>query len=392
MQIRFINQISQINDKQWQQLDNASSNPFISKHFLQALEVSGAASQQGGWQPHHLIIESNQQLIAFMPLYLKTHSYGEYVFDWSWADAYQRYGLAYYPKLVSAIPYTPSQGERLLVHPNYQKADLVPLLVEAIKTEAKRLEASSWHLLFTQEDEQQLFANQQLHTRLGCQFHWFNTENWQTFDAFLSSFSAKKRKNVKQERRKVRDQGLLVERVEGKAITLDLLEHFYHCYQITYLRRGRQAYLSQSFFEQLLLLMPEQMLLVVAKEEATQQPLAAALFFYDKTSLYGRYWGSKVDADSLHFEACYYQGIEYCLEKGLTHFDPGTQGEHKISRGFQPLITQSYHWLAEATFNKAIQQFVQEEALGVQHYAEQACQQLPFKAEHSCVTSKRVIT
>ncbi len=379
MKIRFIDNISHIDDANWQQLNNADNNPFIGKAFLQALETSGAASEKGGWKPHHLIVESDDGLIAFMPLYLKTHSYGEYVFDWSWADAYQRYGLAYYPKLVTAVPYTPSQGERLLVANDVQKSDLIPLIVDAVKAEAMRLGASGWHLLFPQEDEHQLLANQQLHTRLTCQFHWFNTDNWQNFDQFLASFSSKKRKNVKQERRKVAEQGFRLARVEGTEITPEQLEHFYHCYHITYLQRGRQGYLNRAFFQLLVETMPEQMMLVIAYD-VTDAPVAAALFFHDNASLYGRYWGSKVDADSLHFEACYYQGIEYCLERGLSHFDPGTQGEHKISRGFHPILTWSNHWLAEPGFDDAIQDFVEEEAKHVQQYAEHACGMLPFKA------------
>ena len=380
MEIKFIDQINQITDQQWQQLDKGNNNPFTNKAFLQALEDSGAASKQGGWQPHHLIIKDKNQLVAFMPLYLKTHSYGEYVFDWSWAEAYQRYGLAYYPKLVSAIPYTPSQGQRLLIKNGYQKADLFALILPAIKKEASALGASSWHLLFPQQEEQALLAEQNLHTRLSCQFHWLNTQNWQSFDDFLSSFSSKKRKNVRQERRKVAEQGFSLERIEGSEITPEQLEHFYQCYQITYLRRGRQAYLSQAFFQQLLEQMPEQIMLVIAKDDASQALVAAALFFHDSNSLYGRYWGSKVEADSLHFEACYYQGIEYCLEKDLKHFDPGTQGEHKISRGFQPKPTFSMHWLAEAGFDNAIKNFVEEEAKQVKQYAEQASKQLPFKS------------
>lgn len=380
MEIKFIDQINQITDQQWQQLDKGNNNPFTNKAFLQALEDSGAASKQGGWQPHHLIIKDKNQLVAFMPLYLKTHSYGEYVFDWSWAEAYQRYGLAYYPKLVSAIPYTPSQGQRLLIKNGYQKADLFALILPTIKKEASALGASSWHLLFPQQEEQALLAEQNLHTRLSCQFHWLNTQNWQSFDDFLSSFSSKKRKNVRQERRKVAEQGFSLERIEGSEITPEQLEHFYQCYQITYLRRGRQAYLSQAFFQQLLEQMPEQIMLVIAKDDASQALVAAALFFHDSNSLYGRYWGSKVEADSLHFEACYYQGIEYCLEKDLKHFDPGTQGEHKISRGFQPKPTFSMHWLAEAGFDNAIKNFVEEEAKQVKQYAEQASKQLPFKS------------
>ena len=378
MKIRFIEHIAQIDDADWQQLHNADNNPFIGKAFLQALESSGAASEKGGWKPHHLIVESDDGLIAFMPLYLKTHSYGEYVFDWSWADAYKRYGLAYYPKLVTAIPYTPSQGERLLVKASIKKSDLVPIIVEAIKAEAMRLGASGWHLLFPQEDEHQLLADQNIHTRLTCQFHWFNTDNWRDFDQFLGSFSSKKRKNVRQERRKVAEQGFRLARVEGTEITPEQLEHFYHCYHITYLQRGRQGYLNRTFFQLLVKTMPEKMMLVIAYD-AADAPVAAALFFHDNASLYGRYWGSKVEADSLHFEACYYQGIEYCLERGLSHFDPGTQGEHKISRGFHPILTRSNHWLAEPGFDDAIKDFVEEEAEHVQQYAEHVCGMLPFK-------------
>ena len=378
MKIRFIEHIAQIDDADWEQLHNADNNPFIGKAFLQALESSGAASEKGGWKPHHLIVESDDGLIAFMPLYLKTHSYGEYVFDWSWADAYKRYGLAYYPKLVTAIPYTPSQGERLLVKASIQKSDLVPIIVEAIKAEAMRLGASGWHLLFPQEDEHQLLADQNIHTRLTCQFHWFNTDNWRDFDQFLGSFSSKKRKNVRQERRKVAEQGFRLARVEGTEITPEQLEHFYHCYHITYLQRGRQGYLNRTFFQLLVKTMPEKMMLVIAYD-AADAPVAVALFFHDNASLYGRYWGSKVEADSLHFEACYYQGIEYCLERGLSHFDPGTQGEHKISRGFHPILTRSNHWLAEPGFDDAIKDFVEEEAEHVQQYAEHACGMLPFK-------------
>jgi len=378
MKIRFIEHIAQIDDADWEQLHNADNNPFIGKAFLQALESSGAASEKGGWKPHHLIVESDDCLIAFMPLYLKTHSYGEYVFDWSWADAYKRYGLAYYPKLVTAIPYTPSQGERLLVKASIHKSDLVPIIVEAIKAEAMRLGASGWHLLFPQEDEHQLLADQNLHTRFTCQFHWFNTDNWRDFDQFLGSFSSKKRKNVRQERRKVAEQGFRLARVEGTEITPEQLEHFYHCYHITYLQRGRQGYLNRTFFQLLVKTMPEKMMLVIAYD-AADAPVAAALFFHDNANLYGRYWGSKVEADSLHFEACYYQGIEYCLERGLSHFDPGTQGEHKISRGFHPILTRSNHWLAEPGFDDAIKDFVEEEAEHVQQYAEHVCGMLPFK-------------
>ncbi|MAC45789.1 MAG: GNAT family N-acetyltransferase [Oceanospirillum sp.] len=426
MKIRFINQLQDLSIEQWQQLQH-DGNPFMRREFLLALELSGAASEKSGWQPMHLVLEDDQGLAGFMPLYLKNHSYGEYVFDWAWADAYERYGLAYYPKLVSAVPYTPSQGQRILLRKGIQPNDCIPLILKEIKKQANQLGASSWHLLFPSEDENQSLENTGTLTRLNCQFHWFNRDNWQDFEQFLGSFSSRKRKNVRQERRKIEQQSLTLQRIPGTEITQVQLDHFYRCYHITYLQRGRRGYLNKAFFQHLLDTMPEQMMLVIAEHhfhannqhssmshnrshteansnqhnpgdnqadsEAIQdthdepsesndmvtRPVAAALFFHDAESLYGRYWGSVVDADCLHFEACYYQGIEFCLEKGLKHFDPGTQGEHKISRGFKPIITCSNHWVAEEGFQDALKQFVLEEAEHTFRYAQEAENLLPFK-------------
>lgn len=382
MRIRFIDQLQDLPLEQWQQLQH-DGNPFMRREFLLALEQSGAASSKSGWQPMHLVLEDDQGLAGFMPLYLKNHSYGEYVFDWSWADAYERYGLAYYPKLVSAVPYTPSQGQRILLREDIQLNDCIPLILQEIKLLADKLEASSWHLLFPSEDENQNLEHAGTLTRLSCQFHWFNHDNWQDFEQFLGSFSSRKRKSVRQERRKIEQQNLTLQRIPGTEITQEQLDHFYRCYHITYLQRGRRGYLNKAFFQHLLENMPEQIMLVIAEQRAETNTetrlVAAALFFHDTKSLYGRYWGSVVDTDCLHFEACYYQGIEFCLENGLTHFDPGTQGEHKISRGFKPIIASSNHWVAEEGFQDALKQFVQEETEHTFRYAQEAEILLPFK-------------
>lgn len=392
LSIEFLDSMEQLSVTEWQQL-NHFDNPFMRREFLLALEQSGAASARGGWQPLHMVVRDKLGLAAFMPLYLKNHSYGEYVFDWSWADAYDRYGLDYYPKLVSAVPYTPSQSSRILLRKSIQLADLSQAIFNAIKQKAEQLGASSWHLLFPTEEENQLFETAGTITRLNCQFHWFNTDGWQDFDQFLGSFSARKRKSVRKERQKIGQQSLSLTRILGEDITQEQLNHFYHCYHITYMQRGRKGYLNKDFFQRLIKTMPEQIMLVMADYQPTidsetqsidlpeKQAVAAALFFYDQTSLYGRYWGSRVEADCLHFEACYYQGLEFCFEKGLEHFDPGTQGEHKISRGFRPIITSSNHWLAETEFQQAVEQFALEEAEHTYSYAEQAEALLPFKQE-----------
>jgi len=384
MQASFISSLNDITESQWMQLTH-NGNPFMRRDFLLAMEVSDVTCQKSGWQPMHLILTDHQGLVAFMSVYLKNHSYGEYVFDWSWADAWERYGLAYYPKLVSAVPYTPSQSQRILLRAGIQLADVAHLIFDTIRQQALRLGASSWHLLFPDDDENKQLEQAGSMTRLNCQFHWFNTGQWQDFEQFLGSFSSRKRKNVRQERKKVAKQNLSLRRVMGQEITEQELEHFYHCYHLTYMRRGRQGYLNKAFFEHIVRSMPEQIMLVIAdyqpNDTTKPESVAAALFFYDEHSLYGRYWGSKVDADCLHFEACYYQGIEFCLEQGLQHFDPGTQGEHKISRGFHPVITTSNHWIAEEGFIPAIEQFIQDEAEHTMQYAEQACELLPYKEQ-----------
>lgn len=382
MQLKVLQRISELTPHQWEQLQ-LEGNPFLSPEFLNALEDTGVIGGKTGWHPCHLLLEDEQGVAALMPTYFKHHSYGEYVFDWSWADAYERHGLAYYPKLVSAIPYTPSEGPRILLRHNCSVEQVMPLFLSGVQQLAQQYQLSSWHLLFPNAHSYQTGLEQGLFGRISCQYHWQNHDGWQNFEQFLSCFSAKKRKNVRQERRKVTDQGICLQRILGADITPDQLNHFYQCYQMTYQQRGRQGYLNKAFFQRLLAQMPEKILLVQASTTAQSQniPIAAALFFYDQHRLYGRYWGSRVDVDCLHFEVCYYQGIEFCLEQGLTHFDPGTQGEHKIARGFSPYITYSNHWIANPAFAQAIEQFLAEEQSQVQSYAEAISLTTPFRKQ-----------
>ena len=352
--------------------------PFLRYEFLHALEASGSVSARTGWQPVHVeLLDEYDSPLLLMPLYLKSHSWGEYVFDWAWADAYERNGLAYYPKLVNAIPFTPATGPRFgSTLPMQDALALLPQLLQQVMQEVK---ASSWHCLFPPE-EQVKQSRPPVLQRLGCQYHWFNRD-YQHYDDFLNRFNARKRKAVKRERRKIKEQGLVLKRLSGAQITADHLDCFYGFYQSTYLKRGRSGYLTADFFHRLHQSMPKQLLLVLAEHES--QPVAAALYFIGADTLYGRYWGCDADFDSLHFEACYYQGIEFCIEQGLHRFDPGAQGEHKIQRGFEPIKTWSLHRIADPRFEQAITRFLQEESELMEQQIAELTTWLPFRQPDS---------
>lgn len=377
MQISFIDSIDEIDGTQWNSISGIDY-PFTRHEFLQAMEHSGATTSRSGWQPHHLLVHRHGALVAHLPLYLKSHSYGEYVFDWSWADAYRQHGLAYYPKLLAAIPYTPATGPRLCIKKGEDIASVTADVVKALYSEAERTKASSIHILFPELASKDRFAQQGLKPRLGVQFHWFN-QAYQTFDDFLGTFSSRKRKNLRKERQRVTEQGLELEVLEGSQISSELWRTFYNFYQLTYAKRsGHGGYLELPFFQQVAASMPENLVLVMAKYE--QRYVAGALNFRDSKTLYGRYWGCTQEFDHLHFETCYYQGIEYCIANGLERFDPGAQGEHKIQRGFKPVRTWSNHWLADAQFRRAVDDFIQRETPGMERYLADASELLPFKA------------
>ena len=367
--------ISHIDKDEWNMLSGIS-NPFLRYEFLEALESSGAVSANTGWQPLHLRLFEDNDCIAILPLYLKSHSYGEYVFDWAWADAYERHGLDYYPKLLTAIPFSPTTGPRIATHKDL--SDIIPVLAQIIKQLCEEKETSSWHGLFLEENQHHLLEKQGFQSRLGSQYHWFN-KNYSSFEHFLESFSSRKRKNVKRERRKIIDQQVTIRCFEGKEITETLLRTFYRCYHLTYLKRGRQGYLNQDFFMRLIQTMPEQLVMFAAEYQS--EYVATALCLKDEETLYGRYWGCLEEFDSLHFETCFYTGIEYCIKHSLKRFDPGAQGEHKISRGFEPIQTWSSHYIVEPSFNNAIAQFLHEETTLMETHIIELAKGLPFKQE-----------
>ena len=383
MRVSFIDSINAIACDQWNSVAG-TDYPFTRHEFLHALETSNATRQKSGWQPQHIVVyddDNDTAPVAVMPLYVKYHSYGEYVFDWSWADAYHRHGLDYYPKLVAAIPFTPATGPRLCVKAGCNSADITGAVVEAMRQRAQQLNASSIHILFPDNRACEQFQQQGLQRRRGAQYHWFN-EGFNSFDDFMASFSSRKRKNLKKERLRITQQNLRLDIIEGEAISPDIWRQFYYFYQLTYAKRsGHGGYLNQQFFELIAASMAKHLVLVLAY--AGDRAIAGALNFRDSDTLYGRYWGCTQEFDCLHFEACYYQGIEYCIANNLRRFDPGAQGEHKIQRGFTPVETCSNHWIAHPGFSAAIGEFLQRDNEAIQRYIQQARQLLPFKKGQS---------
>jgi hypothetical protein len=313
-----------------------------------------------------------------MPLYAKTNSMGEYVFDWSWADAYQRHGLSYYPKLVSAVPFTPCAGPRICVAASANAEQIHTVLLAAVKKLAGRMQASSWHILFPDVELKQNLATLGLLQRTGCQYQWFN-EGYKNFEQFLATFSSRKRKNLRKERTRVNDQGIEFMVLEGAEITDEHWQDFYRFYQSTYLVRGRTPYLNKKFFTELGRTMPQYLMLVMAHKEGRN--IAGALFFKGTDTLYGRYWGCTEEYQFLHFETCYYQGIDYCIRHNISRIDSGAQGEHKIQRGFKPVHTWSSHWIQHSGFADAIEHFLQDEQQHIDAYVMRASDYLPFRKD-----------
>ncbi|MEO0443720.1 MAG: GNAT family N-acetyltransferase [Pseudomonadota bacterium] len=376
MHIRFLRSINDIDSALWNGLCQ-TNYPFIRHEFFYALEHSNSTTRSTGWQPYHAVVEQQDKVLAIMPLFLKEHSYGEYVFDWAWADAYHRYGRDYYPKFLNAVPFTPAQGPRWLIDETVDEAACLSFLIKAIEQEAIRIEASSFHCLFPNHHQANLLNNSPYLKRIGCQYHWLN-QGYKDFDDFLSHFSSRKRKNVKKERQKVVEQEIALVTKRGHEISQQEWQDFYVFYHLTYFKRsGREGYLTDAFFPLIARLMSESIMMVQARKRG--ELVAAALYFEDATTLYGRYWGCKEEYDQLHFEACYYQGIDYAIAGQLERFDPGAQGEHKIQRGFTPVFTCSYHWLASQEFQQAIAQFLHRETQQIQLYQHAACERLPFK-------------
>ncbi|MDE2196757.1 MAG: N-acetyltransferase [Gammaproteobacteria bacterium] len=377
MQISVHDSMDSIAAGHWNRL--AGGNPFLQHQFLAALEHNGCAGTSSGWRPQHLTCaDAAGKLIGALPLYLKSHSYGEYVFDWAWAGVYQRAGLAYYPKLVCAAPFSPVTGPRLLVDAQASREAVSQALIRAALSLAEEHAASSIHCLFPAEREAREWTAHGFMLRKDCQFHWHN-HAYQRFEDFLAALSAEKRKKIKRERRRVAEAGVHHLTLSGHDLddaALDTLQRFYAS---TYGKRGRPAYLNRAFFAEISRTLADALVVIFAFKGA--QPLAAAVCFRDADTLYGRHWGCEQEFHSLHFETCYYQGIEYCLRQGLKHFNPGTQGEHKLARGFEPTATWSAHWIAEPAFRSAIGDYLRREIAAVDAYMADAGSHLPFRAD-----------
>lgn len=374
--IRIHGAASEIEAAAWDGLlaAQAAPSPFMRHAYLDALDQSGSASPRSGWTPRFVTLWRGRQLAAACPLYVKAHSYGEYVFDWAWANAYEQHGLAYYPKAVVAVPFTPVPGTRLLA----RDADSRALLVHGLVAWCKEEELSSLHLLFAADEDIAACAEAGLMLRHTVQFHWKNSQ-WKNFDAFLASLSHDKRKKVRQERRKVNDAGVSFRWSRGADIGDADWDFFYRCYARTYREHGNPPYLSRDFFHRMAAKLPEAWLLFVAERKG--QPIASSLIALsdDASVAYGRYWGALERVDCLHFEACYYQPLAWCIEHGVQRFEGGAQGEHKMARALMPVKTTSAHWLAHPAFADAVERFLEREGEGIENYIDHLGERSPFR-------------
>ena len=354
----------------------AGDNPFLRHEFLSALHDTGCACSASGWTPIYLTLGENAALTGAMPLYAKTHSYGEYVFDWAWAEAYQRHGLDYYPKLLCAIPFTPVSGCRVLAGTEARRARLLTRALQLMRES----QMSSLHCLLPPASEATEMQAQGMLLRTHVQFHW-NNPGFASFDAFLASMNHDKRKKIKQERRKLSEAGIEFEWRLGKEISESDWKFFTRCYNRTYREHRSTPYLNLDFFQALGRHIPENLLLVVASLDGKQ--VASALNVYTSDTLYGRYWGALGYVPGLHFETCYYQAIEFCIERGIRVFEGGAQGEHKLARGFLPVKTYSAHTLAHPEFAVAVGDYLRREAKGVERYIDELNESSPFKPQQT---------
>ena len=380
MNIEFIDSMSAISAAEWNAVAGVDY-PFTRHEFLHLLETTGCATAESGWQPQHILVKRGSQLLAVMPLYLKYHSYGEYIFDWGWADAYRRHGRRYYPKLLCAIPFTPATGPRLCIAAGENCDAIAQRIIVALRERIVQADLSSLHILFPQPELRDALMQAGLRERTGVQYHWFN-QNFSSFEDFLATFNSRKRKSLRKERARIAEQALELRVLEGAQIRREHWQLFHRFYELTYAKRsGHAGYLNAAFFTALGEHLSEHMVMTLAYRNG--EAIAGALYFRDSTTLYGRYWGCVQEFDCLHFEACYYQGIDYCIRNGLQHFDPGAQGEHKIQRGFAPIKTFSYHWIADDAFRRAIDDFLQRELSQLDVHIENARALLPFKQRAS---------
>lgn len=368
--LEITDSIAKINANQWDAL--VGDMPLLSHAFLSAFESSKSVGKGTGWQPYHMLVRKDGELVGAMPLYVKSHSYGEYVFDWSWAEAYERSGLNYYPKLLAAIPFTPITSARLLA----KTVEIQNLMIAALSETMLKHKLSSAHVIFPDNDSASALLSNGWTQRHGVQFRWENN-NFSDFDEFLRELSHDKRKKIRQERKKVSASGVVCRCIKGTNIMPAEWDFFYQCYENTYLEHRSTPYLTPTFFQNIGLNMPQNILLIIAYIDDI--PVASALNIYHQTTLYGRYWGALRYVPNLHFELCYYQAQEFCIAEKIQYFEGGAQGEHKLARGFKPRPTCSFHKIAHPDFALAIQDFVIKESQGIAAYTTELEDRAPFK-------------
>ncbi|HEX2493383.1 MAG TPA: GNAT family N-acetyltransferase [Steroidobacter sp.] len=377
MAARVLASIEDVPAARWNAL-NRGSHLFVRHEFLAALERASCVAKRSGWTPSHLLLENERgELEGAVPLYRKTHSWGEFVFDWRWARAWAHAGLHYYPKLVSMTPFTPATGPRLLTLSAGDSAARTRL-AEALVDFARSEGVSSAHVLFIDDEDRAALTAPHYLLRNDCQFHWRN-QGYGTFEDFLATFRAEKRKKALRERRRVREAGVEFDTYSGGELDPSLWRTVFAFSAATFAAHGQEHYLNRAFFTAISAAMPEAVMVKVARYR--RQPIAAAIFFRSPDTLYGRYWGAAANFHSLHFETCYYQGVEYCIEHGLRRFEPGTQGEHKVPRGFEPTATWSAHFIADPHFARAIEAYLAKEREGVDQYMREVRAHLPFRRD-----------
>jgi hypothetical protein len=355
------------------------NDPFLKRDFLAALERHGAVVPDVGWTPHHLAVRDDERrIVGLLPLYLKQNSFGEFVYDWSWANAYRQAGIAYYPKLFTGIPYTPVTGARLLARAGVDRQAVRQHLVQAALQLVRDNGLSSWHVAFPDAGEIEMLEEAGLLARRDVQFHWFN-RGYRHFPDFLATLASDKRRKLKAEQRKVREAGIAIEQLYGDEIPADLWPRLHALYAATFDKFGNYPAISAACFAEIGQALAGQMVVFVARQDQT--PVAVSICYRSDEALYGRYWGAAGRFDGLHFELCYYQGIDYCIREGLTRFEPGAGGEHKIARGFEPTAVTTLHWIADPRMRELLRTHLARVDQSVENYRAEAAEHLPFRAE-----------
>jgi len=367
--------ITAIDSAAWDAL-NAGGSPFLRHAFLATLESAGCVGSGTGWHPAPITLYDDRGLAAAAPAYVKWHSFGEFVFDQHWAQAYAQHGLEYYPKLTVGVPFTPATGPRLLVRPDLDAHAMRVKLIAAIRDHAEAHRFSSIHALFVDEADRAALADSGWLTRHDVQFHWHNRQ-YRDFDHYLEGFTAEKRKKVKRERRRVAEDGITFDTLLGSALDRAAIDEIYALHRDTFLQHGNEPYLSPAFFRAMPLALGDSFM--VKRARCRGETVAAAVFFWSADALYGRYWGAVEQHHSLHFETCYHQGVDFCIERGISRFEPGTQGLHKVSRGFVPAQTSSMHWIVDSRFREAIGDYLRREGPAVEEYAREIAEHVPYR-------------